>query len=316
MPVTEILRRMIDNARPAPAEGAPGADRGWRLALARAARDALALEVEFLRLAVTRQGLPEILEQAPDRALVALLDGPKGGLGVMLLSAPVTSAVIEMQTLGRLSAQVPPPRKPTRIDAAMVAGFLDRALAGLEDILAEEDDLSWAGGFRYASFLEDVRPLGLLLEEDSYCVLRAEVSLGSVQRKGEVILALPAKGRGERAMKAGDDAAGDAPQFTSALAGQVEQATARLDAVIGRLTLSIRQVMALTEGEVLLLPQAGVDAVTLETLDGRPVALGRLGQHRGQRALKLSEAASLPQAAAAPAAFAPRPPAEDLRPTG
>ncbi|HOZ33426.1 MAG TPA: hypothetical protein PLM52_11140, partial [Tabrizicola sp.] len=48
------------------------------------------------------------------------------------------------------------------------------------------------------------------------------------------------------------------------------------------------------------LPQAGIDEVALETVDGRRVALGRLGQHRGQRALKLTETSEKPHAAAAP----------------
>ena len=54
------------------------------------------------------------------------------------------------------------PRKPTRTDAAMVAGLIDAALAGLEQALLQEADLVWAGGFRYASFLDDARPIGLL----------------------------------------------------------------------------------------------------------------------------------------------------------
>ena len=68
------------------------------------------------------------------------------------------------------------------------------------------------------------------------------------------------------------------------------QADCRLDAVVGRLTLPLRQVMALTAGEMLILPSAALDAISLETLEGRRIAVARLGQHRGMRALKLSEA--------------------------
>ena len=154
---------------------------------ARAARDAMGLDLDIARLTVTRQGLAELLELAPDRALIALLDGPKAGLGVIMLSPAVTAAVIEMQTLGKLATATPAIRKPTRIDAAMVAGLIDRALAGLEDALAEEDDLGWAGGFRYASFLEEARPLGLLLEEEAYRVLTTEIVMADGKRRGDVI---------------------------------------------------------------------------------------------------------------------------------
>lgn len=317
--MTDVIRRKIDRARQPQAEGAPGADRGWRLALARAARDLMALDLEIRRLSVTRASLAEVLERAPDRALVALLHGPKGGLGVLLLAPAVTSALIEMQTLGRLSAQLPPVRKPTRIDAAMVAGLVDRALSGLDEALAEEADLIWAGGFRYASYLDEVRPLGLLLEEEAYRILSAEVVLGSTDRAGEVVLVLPANGRGERpaAAPAPDE---NSPQFTAVLTAQVMQVESRLDAVVARVTLPIRQVMAMKPGDVLDLPLAALDAVTLETAEGSPIAQARLGQNRGMRAVKIvqAEPRTLHSPAPRPAAGgdAPTSPEADWRVAG
>lgn len=295
--MTDVIRRKIDRARPAQVEGAPGADRGWRLSLARAARDAMGLELDVRQMAVSRLSVAELLEKAPERALLGLLDGPKGGLGVIMVAPGVTAALIEMQTFGRLAAQAAPLRKPSRIDAAMVAGIIDRALAGLDETLAEEADYAWAGGFRYASYLEEARPLGLLLEEDAYRVLSATVSLGGGAREGEIMLALPAIGRAARPAMAVDLAASEAPQFTAALNAQVLQADCRLDAVIGRLRLTIRQIMALQPGEVLAMPSAAVESVSLETIDGLRVAEARLGQHRGMRALKLSEEVSTQTAA-------------------
>lgn len=285
----DVIRRKIDRARPAQAEGAPGADRGWRLALARATRDAMGLDLEVRSLAVARFSLAEILECVPDRALLALLDGPQGGLGVLMLSPMVTASLIEMQTLGRLAAQTPAPRRPSRIDAAMVAGVIDRALAGLDETLAEEADLCWAGGFRYASWLEDARPLALMLEEDAYRVLTAGVGLGTGGRDGQVILVLPAEGKGERPTLATEASESAAPQFTQDLQAQVLQADCRLDAVVGRLRLPLHRIMALSVGETLVLPSAALDAIALETLDGHRIAGARLGQHRGMRALKLNE---------------------------
>lgn len=316
--MTDVIRRKIDRARPTQAEGAPGADRGWRLALARAARDAMGLDLEFRSLAVSRQSLPEILEQVPDLALLALLDGPSGGLGVLMLAPTVTATFIEKQTLGRLTPQPPNPRKASRIDAAMVAGVIDRALAGLDEALAQEVDFGWAGGFRYASYLEDARPLGLILEEEVYRVLKAEVALGGGGRVGQVILVLPAVGKAELPVPHSTQDEDEVPQFSAALSAQVMQADCRLDAVIGRLTLPLRQIMALQVGETLVLPSAALDAVSLETIEGQHVAGARLGQHRGMRALKLSEAAAVravapPRPASAPASDAPPP---ELRAAG
>lgn len=302
--MTDVIRRKIDRARPPLAEGAPGADRGWRLALARAARDAMGLDLEFRGLVIARQSLAEILELAPDRALLGLLDGPHGGLGVIMLDPVVTATLIEMQTLGRMSSQAPVIRKASRIDAAMVAGVIDRALAGLDETLAEEADLIWAGGFRYASYLEDVRPLGLMLEEEAYRVLSAEVALGGSGRVGRVILVLPAEGRGDRPELEAEADRTEAPQFTAALNALVLQADCRLDAVIGRLTMPLSRIMSMAQDEVLLLPSAALDAVALETIEGRRVAGARLGQNRGMRAVKLCEAVVAKAAGPTPAAVA------------
>jgi flagellar motor switch protein FliM len=288
--MTDVIRRKIDRARPAQAEGAPGADRGWRLALARAARDAMGLDLEFRSLAISRLSLAEILEIAPERALLALLNGPRGGLGVIMLGPTVTATLIEKQTLGKLGTQPPVVRKASRIDAAMVAGVIDRALAGLDETLAEEADLIWAGGFRYASYLEDARPLGLMLEDEAYRVLSGEVALGGEGREGRVILILPAVGRGASPVLGPDLMQDEGPQFSAALSAQVMQADCRLDAVIGRVTLPLRQIMALQVGETLVLSTSALDAISLETVEGRHVASARLGQHRGMRAVKLSEA--------------------------
>jgi len=290
--IPDVIRRKIDRARPTQAEGAPGADRGWRLALARAARDAMGLDLEFRSLTIARRSLAELLDLVPERALLALLDGPQGGLGVIMFAPIVTATLIEQQTLGRLSAQTPNQRKASRIDAAMVAGVIDRALAGLDETLADEADLSWAGGFRYASYLEDARPLALMLEDDAYRVLSAEIALGAAGREGQVILVLPAHGKGETPVSGSDAGDADAPQFAEALSAQVMQADCCLDAVVGRLTLPLRQIMSLQVGETLILPSAALDSVALETVEGRHVATARLGQHRGMRALKLSDAAS------------------------
>jgi flagellar motor switch protein FliM len=297
--MTEILRRKLDLARQPQADGAPGADRGWRLALARAARDAMGLELEVQALSITRASLAEVLELAPDQALIGLLGGPKDALGVMMLAPEVTAAVIEMQTLGRLSAQPATPRKPTRIDAAMVAGVIDQALQGLEETLAKEADLSWAGGFRYASHLADARPLGLMLEDEVYRVLSGEVRLGNGGRSGRMILVLPALGRGDRPTQLPDRAETAATGFAAALSAQVHAADCRLEAVIGRVMLQIRHIMALQPGEVLAMPQATLDSVVLEGADGRPIARARLGQNRGMRALKVQLAP--PPAQATPA---------------
>lgn len=285
-----VLGRKIAHAAASVAQGGPGADRSWRVVLARAARDAMAMGLEVTRLDQLHVSLAEVLDMPPDRAMIAVLEGPCDGLGLMAISAPILAAMTEMQTIGRVSAAQPTPRKPTRTDAAMVAGFVDTALAGLEAALAEAADLIWAGGFRYASFLDDPRPLGLLLEDIAYRVLVADVSVEGGTRTGQVLMALPAAGRGQRPKAVAHvlQAAETGHAFAADLADQVDGSACVLQAVIHRLTCPISAVLALQVDDVVPMALASVDRIWFEGLDGQRIAEGRLGQNRGMRAVRLS----------------------------
>jgi len=286
----DIIRKKVAAGRSGPREGGPGADRAWRLALARAANDIIALPLDVARLSVHRRSLAELLELAPERALIAVLEGPAEGLGILMLSPPVLSAMIEMQTIGRVSSSAPPVRKPTRTDASMVADMIDRALQELETGLESDPDLTWAGGFRYASFLDDPRPLGLLLEEEYYRVIQAELRLGNGAKSGAAMLALPAEGRGRAPQPppTATPAPVAAALFAKALSDQVMRTEADLSAVLHRITVPLSFVMALKAGDLVPLPTAALDRIVLEGLDGRPLATGRLGQNRGMRAVRLA----------------------------
>lgn len=297
-PGQNIIRRKVTAIKATPIAGGPGADRSWRVSLARAVRDKLQTTLDVRSLTVDRRSLAEIIELVPSRALIAVLDGPREGLGIIALDPQIMAGIIEAQTIGKVKSTDLVARKTTRTDAAMVAGVIDTALQGLEVGLVEEADLIWAGGFRYASFLDDPRPLGLLMEDVAYKVLRAEVDLAGGARRGEILLALPADGRGMvPQMKHDDQASPDTTHlFHTALADRVNGAQARIDAVLARLTLPLAQVLQLTEGMVLALPQATLNQISLEGFDGRRVGEGKLGQNRGMRAVRLNAAIDAPVA--------------------
>ena len=293
-PGQNIIRRKVAATRARAATGGPGADRCWRVALARAVRDKFQTTLDFRSLSVDRRALADIIELVPPRALIAVLDGPDEGLGIIALDPQIMAGFIEAQTIGKVKSTDLVARKTTRTDAAMVAGVIDSALRGLELGLAEEADLIWAGGFRYASFLDDPRPLGLLLDDVAYKVLRAEVDLAGGARKGEVLLALPAEGRGVVPVAKADDGT-TGPEnvhaFLQAFADRVNGAHCRIEAVLARLTLPLSAVLNLSEGMLLALPQASLTQISLEGFDGRRVAEGKLGQNRGMRAVRLAGAA-------------------------
>jgi flagellar motor switch protein FliM len=278
-----------DQAAANAAEGGPGADRSWRLALARAAQDVLSMPLDVPRLSLHRRSLTELTDLLPDHAMLAVLEGPGEALGLLAMSPAILSGLIEVQTMGRVLAQAALPRKPTRTDAAMVAPVIERALGALDEALSDEADLVWAGGFRYASFLDDPRPLALLLEDRAYRVLTAQVSLSGGAKSGEVILALPAEGRGVRPRRdttLADDAHA-VQAFTHAMNEVVLAVPCQLDAVLARVTLPLGAVMGLEPGAIVPLPKNALSEIRLEGLDGLPLAEARLGQNSGMRAVRL-----------------------------
>jgi flagellar motor switch protein FliM len=264
------------------------------MAFARASNASMALLADVGRMTSERRTPAELLELCPEHGLIAVLEGPAEGLGILVLSPPVLAGMIEVQMMGRVSSHPVMSRKPTRTDAAMVAGFIDRALEDLELALAEDADLVWAGGFRYASFLDDPRPLGLLLDDTPLRVLSAEVSLSNGAKSGPVLLALPADGRGPRPVRLAqqDPAAASEAAFAQALADQVMAAQSQLHAVLHRVTIPLSAVMGLKPGDLMPLPMAAIDRILVEGLDGRQLATGRLGQNRGMRAVRLVPASA------------------------
>jgi flagellar motor switch protein FliM len=292
----DVIRRKLglarDNAARLADPRGTGAEKALPLALARAARDAFALSLDCGRMQTGAVSVAEVVERIPERSLICLLEGPGEGLGVMVLSPDLLAGLIEVQTLGKVMPGPALARRPTRTDAAMVAGWLDSALIGLEQALLADDDLTWTDGFRYASCLDEARPLGLLLEDAPHRMLLADIDVARGTKQGQLLLVLPAQGRGRRPEGADQLDANrppPPPPFEAQLHEQILSAECQLNAVIGRMRLPLGQLMDLMPHLILPLGGAGVGHVQLETVEGRVLASGRMGQTRGNRALRISD---------------------------
>lgn len=283
-----VLKRKAGAGRPATDAAGMSPGKALRLALAKTAQDSLKMVLVVDAITDQRLSLAEMLDELPDRALLAVLEGPAEGIGLIALSPQMLAALIEVQTMGRVAPGDSVARKPTRTDAALAASFIDRVLQGLETELATEQDVVWAGGFRYASFLDDPRPLGLLMEDTLYRVFDISVDLALGAKKGAMLLVMPADGKGtapQRPVPAEPDTVG---VWLRAMEQTVMTTPAALEAVLHRVTLPLSAVMGLREGELIGLPMAAIDQLVLEGAGGRRLARGKLGQIRGHRAVKLS----------------------------
>lgn len=282
-----VLRRKVVAGRPPVDVTLMSPGKAMRIALTKAGQESSNLPVMVEGLQEARLSLAELLDGLQERALLAVLEGPAEGLGLVAISPQALAGLIEMQTMGRVIPGEAALRRPTRTDAAMAAGFIDQLLQALEVALAAEPDVVWAGGFRYASFLDDPRPLGLLLEDTGYRVFRATLDLAQGAKLGEFLLALPANGRGTAPVRVVPSAD---PGADWALSMQQTLMTtpARLDAVLHRVTLPLAAVMRLQAGDLVALPMAALDHLQLEGAGGRRLVAGKLGQIRGYRAVRLA----------------------------
>lgn len=263
--------------------------RALRLAAEKAADEDIALVLGVR--AVTRQMLDHagLIAEAPDDALLLLLDGPDGAVGVMMLDPATIAAVIEMQTMGQVLARPLRDRPLTRTDAAMAAPLVDGVLRRFSRNMADQPDSYWTSGFQFGAMIDDRRSLGLALLAADYHLFRMELDLGSALRQGVLNLALPVRANPDQPRQDAANAAASL-QFQK----RVMTAPVRLDAVLCRLSVTLQDLGQLKVGDLLPVPPEALREVSLEAVGRRRVATGRLGQLDGMRALRLNlnEAAS------------------------
>lgn len=316
--VHTVLRRKAEAGKPDGAAQPVNAERALTGALMQVAQDMFGLPVQVRAVQESRRTLADLPEALADLSLLAVLEGPGEGLGLMALPPETCAALIEVQTMGTLAKAPPAPRKPTRIDAAMMADFIDALLSHVEEALAETEAVIWAGGFRYASYLDDPRPLGLLLEDVGYRVWQIELGFGAAgERSGKLLWAVPVNGHGQALRRhpgqgsEGGFAVGPAQEeaeWLGRLETSVMGAPAVLDAVLHRVTLPLAAVMGFRPGMQVPLPEDALEAITVEGSGRRRLSLARLGQHRGQRAVRLiGEEDTVAAAPAAPKKVVPPP---------
>lgn len=281
-----ILKRMAQTTR-ATSPVDPGL-RPFAGAAARAAEAVLGLPLAVTGLrttAVTLADLPEFIEE---RALIALIEAPGERLGLAILSGGLVAAIIEMLTAGRLAPGEPGARRPTRTDAALSSGLIERIL-GETDAAAGDGDAPWTEwepGFHYASSVEDARLLPLILDDTRYRLLSAGLTLGGQgERRVSLSFVLP-----ERRLpgRAAATAPNDGANWQQGLQGAVMGAEAEVVAVLARVTRPLAEVVALRPGALIPLPDDALGNLRIEGADKCLLSRARLGQYRGYLAVRLT----------------------------
>lgn len=231
------------------------------------------------------------IKMIPDGVLLLLLDGPDGAVGVMTLDAATLAALIEMQTVGQVSAKPLQARPLTRTDAAMVAPLVDGILHRMSQHLMDHPDSYWACGYRYGAMIDDRRSLGMALAAPDFHVFRLPLDIADGIRSGEVMLALP-----QRAAPVAQTDPDETGEVSVQLQQRVLDAPVRLDAILCRLSLPLSEVGRLAVGDVLALPKDVLQEIAIEGVGRQHVATARLGRVDGMRALRLTASGQTPAA--------------------
>ena len=258
--------------------------RALRLATEKTADEDLSLVLSVGGIDRSGAGHADLIAMLPEAALLLLLDGPEGGLGVMVVDPALLASLIEVQTVGQVLPRAVPDRALTRTDAAMAAPLAEGILHRLSQHLADHPDRHWACGYRFGAMIEDRRSVGLALDAADYHVFRLSLDIGQGARQGAILLALPVRPDPAEA------AAADAEQAARRLQARVLEAPVRLDAVLCRVSMPLSSIGGLAAGDLLNLPADALREVTIEAGGRRRIATARLGQIDGLRALRLTGA--------------------------
>ncbi len=259
-----------------------------RVAFGRMAADVPGLDAAVQKIETRQGGLAEVLELPESGAFLAVLEGQGDRMGLLLACPKLMTSAIEALTTGRVDTAPPPHRKPTRTDAALIAPMIDAFLRLAEQGCADLAQAGLMAGYAYGSCLDDPRPLGLMLEEGQYHILHLRVSLGFGARDGDwfVILPDPVSSAAPH-HEVMDDAAAER-DWQARLDTAISNSEVVVTAMLGRVQFTLTDALRLRPGDILRLPESALELLTLETINQSPVAIGRLGQTRGQRAIRLT----------------------------
>lgn len=280
--------------------GGTALTRLWHVALPRIADDVLGLPTVVRSVSESREAPEALCGAIPEDALVLLLSGPGGRNGLAMVDAGLLAALTEVQMTGHVSPAPPSGRRPTPTDAAICSAVLDAWIDAFEAGLTELAEPHGLAGLRQAPALAGARAAEMALGPEELTVTRLALDLGEGAKQGLLTLAAPPPLTAIEASRAGP--------LGAQLKPVLMESEAVLTAILHRSFLPYGRISTLAPGDTIDLPHSAIGAVTLETVDQRPIVIGRLGQAAGARAIRIDlgtgqdAPAALPELAPLPTA--------------
>lgn len=257
-------------------------------ALRRAGQDMAGVLIAVTSVNQDKAVLGDMLEGLPEHALVCLVEGPDSSFGLAVLDQSLMAGLVEVQTIGKVSAASAADRAPTRTDAAICADFVDRTLECFEVEAqgAQLDIVPQVAGYRYALPIMDREVISLTLANIHYHTFRAELDLAGGAKQGVMTVILPCEASASAAQ--GRPTTGGALEQT--IADVAMTCRAELRAILYQVHLPVTEVANLEVGMTISVPLLAMGQVELLDPGNEVVTTCRLGRMHGQRALRIGPA--------------------------
>ena len=213
--------------------------------------------------------------------LLLLIDGPGSCRGLVALDPQGLAAFIEILTVGQVSKRPAEPRVPTQTDAALVAPMVDLLLAELSRSLKPAMENWWIRDFKYHERVEDYLDLGAALPAEYFQVFKVKLDLADNAKCASLVLAFPERGTPAELMPSVN-----IMEVTKTATPWLDVA-AELNVFLTQLTLPLERAEKLAVGDLLPLPQAIMEQVTVCANKTDFKFSAHLGQSQGMRAIRL-----------------------------
>lgn len=277
-----LLKRRVTPPRPVMATGATAIKNMLVVALPRTADQLMGLQVSIQSVIFGILDQSAVIANLTENDLICRMSRAGSSSGLIVVDPPFLAALIEFQTLGKVTSVPPTERPPTNTDVTVLSDILDHWLTDLARAASEHglaEDLLPTGYTRDAGHL-DLRAAELALDPGQFRLLDISIDFGGETKFGKLSIYTPivAASKGENL---------DAT-FGHQLRTHLLDAPVEMTAVLARESRSLDEITSLNEGDMFLLRTAQLQSVRLEAEDGNLISMARLGQTGGKRAVRPS----------------------------
>lgn len=279
-----ILKQMAVSPDGKPAEAPDSPSRMFRLSWTRAAEQLAGLHLSVLDVVEETLNLDNMLKRLSDDDMFLSLNAGADLVGIASLDLQLRAALVEVQTAGTMSAKTAEIRRVTAVDAALCRPVLSGFIEDLNSNSIGTDLAGWANNIIASQRIEDTRAASLAMNAGKYRLAIITAKLGDGDRVGRLAIALPIIAM---ASDPEVEILDDQHQWNLDFRNAVKSAPTRLQAVLHRTQLTLRDVEAFQVGQILPLNGCDIGRVELVGLNDKVVARGRLGQVGGMCAVRL-----------------------------